>query len=376
MHVLTTGQSLSQGLYSTPARTRRPQAGSRMLAFDWGPAGRVYTRLVPLVEGGYPHDGETPAGGIGRSLRAWTGRSVIVSRHGVSGQPYAGLAFGTAPFTDGLDQVRAAEALLDAEDRDQLVPAVVVTHGEADAVPAGTPTAYADSLTAWQADYDREIRAITGQTATVRLVIDQVSSFQPTSAIPTAQLAAARSNPDVVLMGPKYFLGYTPDRIHLTNRSSTVLGEYHAKVLRRLVAGQGWTPLSPTGITVCPPTRTVTVALHVPVPPVRLDTRSIPAAPGHGFSVVDGGATPATVTGVRVVGGRSLRLTLSRVPVGEVRVRYAASAPVVAAPRNALGETVGARGNVRDSDPTRGPLSGRALPNWLVHFDDPAVPAC
>lgn len=367
-HLLVTGQSVAQGLESVPVLTTSQPFDNQMLAFDWQGSTRVYTSLVPLVEGGYPHNGETIASSWANTARVMQGGDfrAIVSRHGVSGYAYSQLAKGTAPYADGMAQVTKAQELLSAAGDRQVVDAVAVIHGDADDVPYGQPTPYASNLLQWQADYQADVRAITGQSEPVVLMTDQMGQFASvTSAIPFAQLDASRMAPGaVVLVGPKYFLDYVGNG-HLSNVSQRLLGEYYAKVYDSLRDGQGWTPLSPQSVTWCG--STVRLRLHVPAGPLVFDTTQVASAQDYGFEFADASGVPPTIDQVVITGPDTIELTLSRAPGSSPRLRYAFTA--------GPGNEDWARGNVRDSDATVG-LSGTPLSNWLVHFDEPMTQDC
>lgn len=367
-HLLVTGQSVAQGLESVPVLTTSQPFDNTMLAFEWAGDTRVYTSLVPLVEGGYPHNGETIASSWANTARVMQGADfrAIVSRHGVSGYSYSQLAKGTVPYADGMAQVAKVQELLTANGDRQVVDAVAVIHGDADDVPYGQSTPYAANLLQWQADYQADVRAITGQNEPVVLMTDQMGQFASvTSAIPFAQLDASRVAPGaVVLVGPKYFLDYVGNG-HLSNVSQRLLGEYYAKVYDSLRQGQGWTPLSPKSATWCG--ATVRLQLHVPAGPLVFDTTQVAAAQDYGFEFADGSGAPPTIDQVAIAGPDTIELTLSRAPGSNPRLRYAFTA--------GPGSGDWARGNVRDSDPTVG-LSGTPLSNWLVHFDEPITQNC
>ena len=368
-HILGTGQSLSQGLFSTPVLTTAQPYDNLMLGIGFSGSTRIYTGLTPLVEGGFPHDGETISSAMANSLTKNLGtyRS-IVTRHGVSGFAYAALKKGTAPYADGMTQVTLAKQQLTALGLGHQVDAVTVIHGEDDSVPYGTPTPYEANLVEWQRDYTTDVKAITGQTNEVVLLTDQMGQNQP-SAIPYAQLAAANDNPGkIVLVGPKYFLQYASDVDHLSNVAERQLGEYYAKVYQQqIVEGRAWQPFQPTVAAACG--ASINVSFEVPNAPIVIDTTTVAARANLGFELSD--PSGAAITGVTVTGLKTVRIDLSKTPAASgVRLRYAHT-PVA----GVTGQNHLAAGNLRDSD-TRTGFSGNALPNWLVHFDQPVVNDC
>lgn len=363
-HVLGTGQSLSVGAVGAPAlSTMQPHAN---LMFSKGviPGGTGLTAFAPLVEKGV----ETLSSGLANNTGRGKDHAILISAHGIGGTAYAGLKKGTTAFGNGIAQVRAAKALADAMKRTYVVRAVTNVHGESDHV--GGNKTYDSNLLQWQADYETDVTAITGQTQPIPMLHTQMSSWtkygQATSVIPQAQLdASRRSGGKLVLVGPKYTALYVSDGVHLSNLGYRLLGEYYAKVYRRVVLeGLPWTPLQPKSIARVG--ATITLELDVPVPPLVLDTTLVTDPGAYGFEVVDDGK-PAKIASVALAGPTSVTITLSAAPAGKVRLRYAYTGVAGAAG----GAKTGPRGNLRDSDPATSAYSAAKLFNWCVHFDEP-----
>jgi len=115
---------------------------------------------------------------------------------------------------------------------------------------------YEGYLKQWQSDYEKDMKAITGQDDTIPMFICQVSSWQDyghaTPKVALGQLNAALDNPGkIYLVAPKYMLDYNraAGGVHLTNYSYRRLGEYYGKVMKKvLVDKRPWLPLLPTSI--------------------------------------------------------------------------------------------------------------------------------
>ena len=91
--------------------------------------------------------------------------------------------------------------------------------------------------------------------------------------------------------------------------------------------------------------------------------------PGHfGFEYTDDSGNPPAIQSVRIVDEDTVRISLSSVPLATARksVRYAYTGTA----GQGGGPQTGARGNLRDSDPTPS-MHGNRLCNWAVHFDEP-----
>ena len=166
-------------------------------------------------------------------------------------------------YARGLDQVAAGARLARARGLAYVVRAVTNVHGETDHVLKNAD--YAKDLAEWQADYERDVRAVTGQAEPIPMLHTQVSSWtkfgQASSGIPQAQLAASvASGGKLVLVGPKYHLAYAKDGSVFSNRERLLpprpRGHYREYTVptpgsrdrgaRRIVTGGGvdayWTP--------------------------------------------------------------------------------------------------------------------------------------
>ncbi len=404
-HILSTGQSNSVGFAAHDILSREQPFGNVM--FDTGtiPATRCDgdgcreyqspTALVPLVEGDRYFDEpvETMSAGlaneIGLLARSRDPHPVLVTVHGRSGNTYECLRKGGCAYLDASYVKAFDEALLEMKDAHRLarasrrryvVRAVTAIHGESDhydkAFPLdgtdGQPGAiqtYADALVEWQRDYEEAVRAETGQSDGVPLLISQMANWndRPSSDIPVHQLAAHDRAPGkVVLVGATYMLPFAEDCIHYTSAGERRLGEYFAKAYSRIVFERGtWEPLQPETLTLSG--ATITVRFHVPVPPLALDTEQVTDPGAYGFEYADDGPDTPTITGVELAGNDSLRITLSAPPTGGGRhLRYA----LRATPQTCPGPKTGPRGNLRDSDATPS-QDGTDLANWAVAFDAP-----
>ena len=108
--------------------------------------------------------------------------------------------------------------------------------------------------------------------------------------------------------------------------------------------------------------------MHVPVPPLVMDTTLVSDPGKNGFAWADDGPSTPTIESVVITGPDTVVITLSAAPTGaKPRLRYAFTGV-----SGALGgPTTGPRGNLRDSDATPSP-EGYKLYNWCVHFEAPA----
>lgn len=377
--ILSTGQSLSIGLDGGRAISLSQPYKNLMFQTGVIAGGNPPPTLVPLIEGkgmnpAHP-DQETMSSGLANmisKLAADEGEEhdVLISVHGVSHYVYAQLKKGTAPYANGLAQAKAGHEAAMALGKNHVVRMVTVVHGESDDYDHDEN--YQAEIREWQADYEADVKAITGQTEPIPMLHSQLSSFVKTnltSNLPIAQLAEhVASNGKTVLLGPKYHLSYGIDGVHLTNDGYRRMGEEYAKAYKKIVIdGQKWEPTRPD--TVTRNGNVVTVKFIVPVPPLVLDENLVKNPGAAGFEFAQTGGNSPTITNVRIASPDTVQITLSDEPTGSnKRLRYAYTASAIGV---SAGPVTGPRGNLRDSDPTISRTGGAPLYNWCVHFDEP-----
>jgi hypothetical protein len=345
-------------------------------------------RLVPIASVSTSDDnGET----IGAAM-TWTindllraaGKPpypVVFSEHGVPAQPYKVLKKDTIPYDNALVTVGRIAQLV--APRCVIVRALTVTHGEADFVNDASQSEYEDDLVDWQRSFNADLKDITGQSADVVEMTDQMNSYtgpawgkqaRATSVIPLAQLQAAIDHPNaIILVAPKYFLDYTVtsqrfgvDGIHLTAASEQLLGEYYGKAFKgTVIDGVPWKPVYPTALVIAG--SVITVTFNVPVAPLVLDAVHVTDPGNSGFEYGDNTSAPPTITGVALQGQNQVRVTLSKTPTAAAGSRFLSYA-WSGRPGNPAGPKSGPRGNLRDSDNTVGRYSHQQLFNWCVTF--------
>ncbi len=347
-HILGTGQSLAVGQEGTPALSITQPFSNVM--FDAVVNPTVLATLNPLVEVTQESMSSALAN-LATDLSSDAGitHNALVSVNAVGGAAYAALKQGTAPYTSALAQVTAGRARAAALGKTHGVTAVTVVHGEQDGNEGSL--VYDDDIIEWQADYEADIRAITGQSGAIPHFHSQMSAIA-SSDVPLAQLRAHIAAPGkVILVGPKYHLP-TVDGSHLTNEGYRQLGEEYGKAyVKAIVNRQTWEPLRPTALVRAG--AVITVTFHVPVAPMAFDTTIVPAAVDMGFEYLLAGVPQGIAT--VAINGSTVVVTLDANPGGAGRLRYAQVSPM--------------SGNLRDSDATAS-RHGYSLYNWCVHFDE------
>jgi hypothetical protein len=373
-HVLSTGQSLAVGVGGRPPLTSEQPFENLMFATGVIAGREDLTSFVPLVEGdfipGTEAATETMSSAFANLASGEGHHRILVSVHGAGAFPYFKLKKGTRPYETGLLQVAAARDLAKRRGKTYVVRAVTNVHGESD--HAEKTTTYARDLAEWQADVERDVKQLTGQTEPVPMFHTQMSSWTrmmkgtTTSAIPQAQLEASiASGGKIVLVGPKYHLPYAKDGVHLSNEGYRHMGEDYAKAYRKVVLEKGvWEPLRPAEIV--REGAVITVRFLVPSPPLVLDTTLVSDPGKYGFEYTDAAGSSPNIKKVELVSDDTVRITLDREPTaGDRRLRYAFTGTKGAR----SGPETGARGNLRDSDATVS-RHGYALFNWCVHFEE------
>ena len=409
--IIGTGQSLAVGTLPVNAAVNRQPYANLMLSLGGAAVPPFDPTLAalsvaPLVEplrgqsGGFPRAypgnlfGETPHGAMAAQISALAeaaGQS-YVSLHSVVGESGQGMINirkgavenGTSGGVTGrayaasIFEASAIQRLAGASGRRYGVGAIVLTHGETD---AGNGSYEAELVKLWT-DYNQDLRAITGQAEPIVMIVSQHHAYGFTegatsgaSASTLAQWRVAVSHPgDILCSGPKYHYPYIADGIHLETRGYEMLGEKYGQVyFQAVVQKDGWRPLEPT--TVTRSGRVVRVQFHVPVPPLEWDeaiatphqTALTEWAAGRGFELRSGGAR-LPIESVALDGDAVTITSGADLPASAV-VGYAVTSDGTSVA--GLGHRWG---QLRDSDPFVGVVTGAAQPNYAVAFELP-VPA-
>jgi hypothetical protein len=400
--VIGTGQSLSVGSEGRPLRATEPAYHNLKVDLGggfWSSRTLDETRasLVPLCEpvrpitstypGPYPRNifGETPHTAMAAQvtaafLAATSGAGDYVTVHsavGESGQGLSVIAKNAKRTKDtghayeaGLFEARAIARLARSAGRTYGIGAVVLTHGETDAI---NPS-YRDQLVQLARDYDVDLRAITGQTTPISLLASQQCSCPlDAGAIALSALAllqASELGPQrIVCVGPRYQYSYVADGVHLDALGYDQLGEKYGQVyFERVVCGRDWQPLAPRSSTRSG--NVIDLEFHVPVPPLRWDEGVGPIAArpewsqGRGFELLASGAPVAIEDVSLAASGTGVRIRYAGPPRDGLVVRYALSALPQVLARHSF-----RAGALCDSDPMLGAVTKLPQRNYAVMFE-------
>lgn len=395
--VIGTGQSLSVGAQGLPVLTTSQPFGNLKLSTDSLPwevdPKDPKLKMVPLVEPigrrapAYPSswpeniDGETPhtamANQISALVRAQLGRD-YVSVHSAIGEDGQGMVFlkkNAVPkglngrsYRAALIETEAIHRLAQAARKSFGVAAIVVTHGESD---AGN-LEYEQELWTLLSNYNTDLRAITGQTRPLLMIVSQQNSCNDHSPSTLAQWKLGVDHPaDAVCSGPKYQYP-SAEGVHLTAEGYRQLGEKYGQVFfERCVLGKPWQPLQPLAVE--RRGRVITVRFHVPVAPLVWDDRVAPPhgemsewRAGKGFEVSTSAKVPVPIESVSI-SGDAVVITCAADPGPGALLSYA-----MVGEKDRMAKPFAGTfrwGCLRDSDPFTGSVTGTPQPNYAVAFD-------
>ncbi len=371
LHIIGSGQSLCMGSTS-PATTFQPPAANRLLTIQDGVRLTVDTDVLasemvapfkPMIAKNW----ETPAVQLTAQINRLRGlparAASLTSVHGRGGVGITNLWKGTQPYANAITAVTAAKAECDRLGYGYRVPFIDWIHGENDRNSAAG--LYTSRLMQMQADYETDIKAITGQAQGVPLLLDQISNWtaygDTESLVPFEQLQVALDNPSRFLCaGPKYWAQSSPDGIHLPSQNSMRLGAQHARAAQAIIDGHSWLPTH--CVSAVRSGATVTLKFHVPNGPLVIDTVNVIDPGNWGIRWVDDSLS-ATVSAVRLVGNDTVIVTLSSVPTGTNQKIGIAD---IGTPNAAAGPATGPRACLRDSNPDLDAY-GQPVFNWACH---------
>jgi hypothetical protein len=293
--IIGTGQSLSVGGNGFPPVTTTQPFGNLMLSsgdIQW-PVDLNDPRfsLIPLIEPcgrratAYPSawptnlDGETAHSGAANQITELVRqkfRHDYVTIHFEVGEAGQGMVrIRKDPIKEGVTgrayeasilQTKAIDRLAKASHKSYGVSAILMTHGETDT----GDSQYEEQLHKLWADYNGDIKAITGQKSDVLMIVSQHNRLGEFSPSTVAQWKAGDDYPEnIVCSGPKYQYPYGRDSLHMTAEGYRMLGEKYGEVyFERVVLGKPWRPLEPIGVSRSG--STLTVKFHVPSKPLDL----------------------------------------------------------------------------------------------------------
>ena len=381
------GQSLAIGGDATPITTycRFPKncANNTTLGLQFGQ--NLETSIYGLVESYVDFKGQEDR------IPATRQTDIIASfSSGQGSTPISGLIKGTTLYSNLISSITTAYN--NRGGKKFVVPAFCWIQGEGD-IDNGVDYYY-NTLSQLREDLDADIKAITGQTEDVHCIVYQTNQLCPTAGSyynPTAYASggspSARMGGSVVALwklvrdsqyfhvsSPIYSMDFvvSPNNaiIHISGVSQKLLGYYEGLAAKRLMDGHGDDiGLYVTGVTKVDNTH-IRLSLHVPAPPVVVDTESVYETANYGFSVINENSQNI-ISGVSIernnLDSTTILITTSA-DCTNAKVRYGVNGT-----NGYSGFDKGPRGNIRDSQGLwyKAVINNKKVPmhNWLLFFE-------
>lgn len=288
---------------------------------------------------------------------------------GVGGTGYSGLKKGTTAYSNALAAITKAKSIAYGQGFSLVVDAMILKHGEADAANVH----YYECLVEWQSDFETDIKAITGQSKDIPMIIPMMSFmsiYQDSYKSSEGMLRAHVESSKHWVTGVDYPFPYcVDDYTHLIGPGYHMLGESIANEVMEATYFGGCEIVRMVDAT--RNGTVVTATFKVPHPPLAIDTVQITEREGtcKGFTYSSNGGEVNIAAAEVVDNGMSglgvIRLTLGAEPTGGGEVLRIAR---LGHDRTKAEATI-ARSNVRDSagDRRKSTYDGRRLDNWAVH---------
>lgn len=384
VHIMVTGQSLGQGVGSTPALSTSALAYAYM--FNGGTCWTPYedadgtpatiadrhASLTGLREGNGAGgtNRETPSRGIaemmqqlalanGHGFGSAYGQELLLSNAGRGGSKVSELLAEPRWLYPNAD-IEYGKALCDAAGKTVMLSAMPIIQGESD---SGTDGAvWAQSWRHYKAQLIAKAKATYG---TAHEFITPIYQGANAGAITEAQLDLSKEE-GWCLATPIYWMEKVADGTHLTPTASKHLGAYFGRAIYEwLFLGQRPEPLMPFNLVRLG--NALAVQFRVKAGNrLQFDTVQLPLAGNCGFQIYNG-ASQITITSAAITGRDTVTLTTAApIPEG-VELRYGYNGDGTAATTNMRAARFG---NLRDNDPLVFDPSGLNLPmyNWAPSF--------
>lgn len=340
-----------------------------------------YASLVPAVEAVSPTMPtvlcETTMVGIGDMIKqrilSEDGKSytqhqyqMLLSTPGWGATTVAQLSKGGSYYPRMITQTTYAKNLASAAGKTHAVQAVTWTQGESDYLSGTSKATYMAQLNQLIADFNADIKAITGQSKNIPMISYQISSHKYYGGgtsypqIAFAQYDVEATNPLYYIACAMYPFTYWAGG-HIVAQSTRWLGAYYGLAYKRIVINQeDWVPLKP--IASVRQSNFVEIRFNVPQGPIVFDTTQVPAQTNYGFRLFDSAGNAQTITNVAIIDTDRIRITASAtIPAGS-RVRYACE-----------GNSITGLGNLRDSQGDTITFdcitATKRMDNWCLIFD-------
>lgn len=387
-HLLGYGQSLSIGTQAVPALSTTQPYDSLMFNGGIRPQdGGTRTALSAAVEATFNTNwGETPMAGMAYAIKellasedgitmAGQNFKLLLSADGEGGKKISELVQGSTYYTRLENSIAAGLSLCNAAGNTYNVPAMPYIQGENDASAGTASDDYAQACEALRLQVEATVKASSGQSNPVKMLTGQTASHEAYGVapnIPIGQYRAGKDYPHIRICCPQYILPHAViDYIHLKNTSSRLLGYYLGLFYKRIVIDRkDFKPVQPRKTT--RQGSLVLVEFDVPVLPdgtpgaLQFDTTNVAAATNNGFRLYDASGVEKTISAVAITNKNMVKITAAAAVGAGYKLRYATVGNGV----SQSGPTTGPRGNLRDNYGATVTVSGTAMHNWCVMFEE------
>lgn len=382
------GQSWAGG-YDASAITRTQRYDNIMLNTGiknnpLNDTSQTATSFVPMVEengtssgSGSQTVGETPVSAqsnmVKQLIESENGYSygdfpyqILGTSPGYGSQTLAQLSKNTNWYARLIAQVQIAYDIATALNKKLVVQAFSWAQGDLGTGLTGT---YAENLEQLRADIDADVKAITGQTQTVKCITWQAFLYTNGQAKQWYEkyVGASETYPNIICSGATYHLdNVAAGNLHFTAESQDWLGAYFGIAYKRtIIDGQKFIPVKP--VSASHNGNALWVKFNVPQKPLVWDTDRVAIADNYGFNLYDSGGTEKALTSVEIVSPDTVKFVCSSAIADTDYLTYGQNGTT-------YNRLTGNRGNLRD---TQGDyltyLSGvdTVLPmhNWCVIFN-------
>ena len=355
------------------------------------------THFVPLVEfsgkgsnEGYQQTtGETPVAGqtdMVKQLLLQENKlgindikyQLLGTAPGIGSKQIEELAKGTIYYTRLIEQVEKAYNIARSMNKKLVVQAFSWVQGSSVVDDAH----YFDMLEQLRTDIDTDVKAITGQTQTVKCITWQAFLYTKGLArrFYERYVYASEKYENIICSGASYHFDNIKEdgtNLHLTSECQAWLGAYFGIAYKRsIIDGEKFIPLKPISckyenITNGDVTKGVLyVKFHVPCVPLRFDTDRVWEAPNYGFNIQNSSKVEKVIESVEIVSADTVKIICSEALVDTDRLTYSQNAEDIVYSRK-----YGNRGNLRDSQGdyityhAQGEEEPFRMDNWCVVFD-------
>lgn len=372
-----TGQYGSLPVSTTQPYFNRTFSGGTKADTPAGMAGDML--LVEQAYGGVDIGySETPVSGTANYAITWGARNLGINpatciffgfTGGEGGLSITQISKPGGPYTNLMAQVDAFVARAVAAGKTPIIQDVLIDVGETDNITGTTQAAFETLLKQMRTDLDTDIRAKTGQTNPVHLLVVQTSyGARLRPAVARAQFNVCKTHDYIHFTHASYFLPFEVDGTHRTEwghrEQGNVAGRSQAQLVFEGRVPDWIEPISAVAIGT-----QLRIRFKVPRPPLRFDLNTIAQTDQYGFAVSDSGGA-VTLSNIHIENGVEVVATMSRVTTlaAAPEARYGFDA--IAAKLASGPITDGASGNLRDSTGDTYTIDGvvKDAAHWAPHF--------